>query len=266
MSSLKEDNHAIETFVPLMYSLSLKHQDGGLGIIAVEEKDSFDSRPPSRENLNLQLRGVQGILRPSSGIITVEGAGGFDSRPSSRGDVLESPLDKNKRLKSPSKVTFPEAPRGFKSAFEHNISNKGDLSQSQLLPPLLPPLNGALATNLRPALGINGERRLGALFFGRHALKIEDYVRAKDAKMGVVQEYNSTKIETRAESHSARSSKASSVAASVAASVAGTPNASRPASPTLDLGGSQSSSVPSSRASSAKKGRLPNAGNYKEYE
>jgi hypothetical protein len=262
MSSLKEDNHAIETFVPLMYSLSLKHQDGGLGIIAVEEKDSFDSRPPSRENLNLQLRGVQGILRPSSGIITVEGARGFDSRPSSRGDVLESPLDKNKRLKSPSKVTFPEAPRGFKSAFEHNISSKGDLSQSQLLPPLLPPLNGALATDLRPAFGINGERRLGALFFGRHALKIEDYVRAKDAKMGVVQEYNSTKIETRAESHSARSSKASSVAASVA----GTPNASRPASPTIDLGGSQSSSVASSRASSAKKGRLTNAGNYKEYE
>jgi hypothetical protein len=259
---LKEDNHAIETFVPLMYSLYLKHQDGGLGIIAVEEKDSFDSRPPSRENLNLQLRGVQGILRPSSGIITVEGAGGFDSRPSSRGDVLELQLDKKKRLKSASKVTFPEAPGGFKSAFEHNISNKGDLSQSQLLPPLLPPLNGALATNLRPALGINGERRLGALFFGRHALKIEDYVRAKDAKMGVVQEYNSTKIETRAESHSARSSKASSVAASVA----GTPNASRPASPALDLGGSQSSSVPSSRASSAKKGRLPNAGNYKEYE
>ena len=245
-----------------MYSLSLKHQDGGLGIIAVEEKDGFHSRPPSRENLNLQLRGVQGILRPSSGIITVEGAGGFDSRPSSRGDVLESPLDKNKRLKSPSKVTFPEAPRGFKSAFEHNISNKGDLSHSQLLPPLLPPLNGALATSLRPALGINGERRLGALFFGRHALKIEDYVRAKDAKMGVVQEYNSTKIETRAESHSSRSSKASSVAASVA----GTPNASRPASPTLDPGGSLSSSVASSRVSSAKKGRLPNAGNCNEYE
>jgi hypothetical protein len=70
-----------------------------------------DMRPGSRP--------LSGILRPSSGLIqNVEGSGGFDSRPSSRGDIrvegegdmLLPALDKKKRLKSASRVTFPEAP------------------------------------------------------------------------------------------------------------------------------------------------------------
>lgn len=39
----------------------------------------------------------------------------------------------------------------------------------------------------------SGMRRIGALFLGRQAFRIQDFIRAKDAKLGVVPEYNATR-------------------------------------------------------------------------
>lgn len=83
----------------------------GLSVCMYMRGCGQDMRPGSRP--------LSGILRLSSGLIqNVEGTGGFDSRPSSRGDtrvaaegdMLLPPLDNKKRLKSASRVTFPEAP------------------------------------------------------------------------------------------------------------------------------------------------------------
>ena len=94
-------------------------------VLQVEGDGGFDSRPPSRGDT--RGGGAQG--RPLSGIHHVFGDGGFDSRPSSRGDVRPSsrpmsgiikepraetdmlaPGGRKSRLKSASRVTFPEAP------------------------------------------------------------------------------------------------------------------------------------------------------------
>ena len=47
----------------------------------------------------------------------------------------------------------------------------------------------------------SGMRRMGALFLGRQAFRIEDFIRAKDAKLGVVPEYNATKPDSRSGSY-----------------------------------------------------------------
>jgi len=93
----------------------------------VEGDGGFDSRPPSRSDV--RPGGAAGPGQPLLGIQHVFGDGGFDSRPSSRGDVrpgsrpmsgiikeprgdgdMLAPMGRKGRLKSASRVTFPEAP------------------------------------------------------------------------------------------------------------------------------------------------------------
>jgi hypothetical protein len=189
----------------------------------VDGDGGFDSRPPSRGDM-------RALSRPHSGIIRIEGDGGFDSRPPSRGDVrpgsrplsgiikfdsLNSPhgegdsmaskVDKKKRLKSASRVTFPEAPGAvqMQTFSEHDVSSisNGEASFSDLGTVTisdsqrevnriqLPPVHRVdLASS-----AVGGAKRLGALFLGRHAFKISDYIRASDAKLGMTDIYNPTK-------------------------------------------------------------------------
>ena len=193
------------------------------GIIKVDGDGVFDSRPPSRGDM-------RPTSRPHSGIIKIEGDGGFDPRPPSSGDVrpgsrplsgiikfdsLNSPygegdsmaskVDKKKRLKSASRVTFPKAPGAvhMQTFSEHDMSwiSNGEVSFSDLHPVKISvSQREAKSTQLPPvhrddlaSSAAGGAKRLGALFLGRHAFKISDYIRASDAKLGMTDIYNPTK-------------------------------------------------------------------------
>jgi hypothetical protein len=250
----------------------------GSGIIKVEGDGGFDSRPSSRDHTMQRIK--PGNARPMSGIIKVEGDGGFDSRPPSSAGLLPGnsrpsssagllpgsrPLsgiiktassysdlssvhgdsfvlaEKKKRLKSASRVTFPEAPGAVQTISEQDMS-KGELSISHLGPSETADNKFSFPSLQKDnVLYDNGARRLGARLLGRHAFNISDYVRANDAKLGVVQLYNTTVIESRS------TSRRSTPASSLMASRSGTPTSSRPPSGA----GSRGSSQPGSRASSA---------------
>jgi hypothetical protein len=181
------------------------------------------------------------------------------SSPLVDGTGLLPPLvDKRKRLKSASRVNFTETSVATFSEQDSSSMLHSDLSwslsQKQFGTPAksqagtaggvqLPPVERD-ALRLEPEDPASGSsRRLGALFFGKHAFKISDYIRASDAKVGVDSMYQPVRPDSRSGSYR------STPASSVAGSRSGTPASSRPPSGL----GSRTGSSPggSSRASSA---------------
>ena len=223
--------------------------DTGYGITKVEGDGGFDSRPPSRGDVR------PGSSRPLSGIIKMDSL----SSPLVDGTGLLPPLvDKRKRLKSASRVNFTETSVATFSEQDSSSMLHSDLSwslsQKQFGTPAksqagtaggvqLPPVERD-ALRLEPEDPASGSsRRLGALFFGKHAFKISDYIRASDAKVGVDSMYQPVRPDSRSGSYR------STPASSLAGSRSGTPASSRPPSGL----GSRTGSSPggSSRASSA---------------
>ena len=216
------------------------------GIIKIEGDGGIDSRPPSRGDVR------PGSSRPLSGIIKMDN---FNSSTLDRaGDLLPPLVDKKKRLKSASRVNFTETHVQTFSEQDTSSTLHGDLSLGQLETPAKSHAGTAGGVRLpaveRDALhrehddpASGPSRRLGALFLGKHAFKVSDYIRASDAKEGVDSMYQPIRPDSRSGSYR------STPASSLAGSRSGTPASSRPTSGL----GSRAGSSPggSSRASSA---------------
>ena len=189
----------------------------------------FDSRPPSRGDLLPGSRPLSGIIKPSS----------LHTDLSGLGDSLVG--DKKKRLKSAGRVTFPEAHRALQEKTAESETTGGNKTAlalgmangSEEAGMTLPHVN--MDTLNVPST--EASRRLGALFLGSRAFRIDDFIRAKDAGLGVVAMYNAAAMDSR------HSSKQGTPSSSQAGSRLGTPSSGRSANGQVSRPGSSTNAL-----------------------